>query len=53
MIQENQPEIKRISLETSEYIKQWNEEQKKLKELFWNEVYNMGVALSKIIGNEN
>lgn len=52
MIQENEPEIKRISLEVPEYVKQWEEEQKKLKELFWDEMYNMGVALNKIIDDE-
>lgn len=45
-------EIKPISLELSEYVKQWGEEQKKLKELFWDEMYNIGVALSKRIDDE-
>lgn len=46
-------EIKPISLELSEYVKQWQEEQIKLKELFWDEMYNMGVALSKRIDDEH
>jgi hypothetical protein len=41
-------EIKPLDLELPEYVKQWNEQQRKLKELFWDEMYNRGVALSKI-----